>query len=378
MKILKQFILFLIFTLALFSNQSNAQIVTLSNPDNNSIGMPYMVTLKWLTLPEATSYAVEYSINSNMTGGTTIGGITDTTFVLNDLPANSTWYWRILGVTGGTNEWSEIWNFTTMDVDIPVQASPDNNSLEILYASVDIKWFNSNGAINYSMQYSLCDDMSNSTSIGGLPDTTHTLTNLIPDTLYYWQVGASANGTFSEWSPTWNFRTKCSCTDITIIDTTTFYISDINFSSFSQSQYLYSTDSLTTTIGECDSIRNHLHKFIFEEDWYTDTIYISVTDTLIINVDILGVTPLYNTNTINIYPNPTKDIIYINTGENYSYMTDYTIKIVNTTSQTVFESLVNDQLFSIDISSFGSVGLYFIEIIDPSGQVTDTRKIILE
>ena len=107
-----------------------------------------------------------------------------------------------------------------------------------------------------------------------------------------------------------------------------------------------------------------------------DTIYISVTDTLIIDV-LLSLAPPDNINTIKIYPNPTQDFIIINTG-NYFNMSDYTIKIENNLGQTIFQNLANQQIFQININDFGGYGIYFVKIIDNTGNVLTTRKIILE
>ena len=105
---------------------------------------------------------------------------------------------------------------------------------------------------------------------------------------------------------------------------------------------------------------------------------IAVTDTLIIDVTITGLNPPENINTIKVYPNPSRDVIFIQTGKNYSSMSDYTVRIINSQSQTVFESKITQQLFEIDVSTFGQTGLYFIQIIDSTNQVIDVRKIILE
>ncbi len=109
-----------------------------------------------------------------------------------------------------------------------------------------------------------------------------------------------------------------------------------------------------------------------------DTVLVSVTDTLIIDVTISGINPPNNLNTIKVYPNPTKDIIKINTGSKFSQMTDYKIKIISSSGSVIFESNVNKQLFEIDVSSFGKTGLYFIQIIDKSDHIIDIRKILLE
>jgi len=110
-----------------------------------------------------------------------------------------------------------------------------------------------------------------------------------------------------------------------------------------------------------------------------DTIRIAVTDTLIIDVTLSGISDYdysHNYNKIKVFPNPTKDKIYIDNG-NYETMNNYRIKIINTQSVTVFNSLVNQQTFEIDMNKFGAKGLYFIQLYDDSNNLIDVRKIIL-
>jgi hypothetical protein len=118
---------------------------------------------------------------------------------------------------------------------------------------------------------------------------------------------------------------------------------------------------------------------VYDTIYNTITIYdsIAVTDTLIIDVTFTGVNPPNNINTLKVYPNPTKDKVYINTG-NYALMSDYRIKIINSLGQTVFENLVTQPLFEVDISAFGALGLYYIQLYDDANQLIDVRKIILE
>jgi hypothetical protein len=109
-----------------------------------------------------------------------------------------------------------------------------------------------------------------------------------------------------------------------------------------------------------------------------DTNYISVTDTLIINAVLTGLNPPNNLNTIKVYPNPAKDKIYIHTGKNYSLMADYSIKIINSQGQPIFDSKITEQIFEIDVSTFGQTGLYFLQLYDPVNQLIEVRKIILQ
>jgi hypothetical protein len=107
-----------------------------------------------------------------------------------------------------------------------------------------------------------------------------------------------------------------------------------------------------------------------------DTCLTTVTDTLIINTT-LGLPAPNNANTILIYPNPASDHITIDNG-NYTAMAGYTIKIENNAGQQVFQSLVNQAQFYVDLSTWSGNGLYFIQLIDAQGNTVTVRKIVLQ
>lgn len=108
-----------------------------------------------------------------------------------------------------------------------------------------------------------------------------------------------------------------------------------------------------------------------------DTIYISVTDTLIINTLLMGVIPPNNINTLKIYPNPANTQIVIDNG-NFSSMVGHTIKIDNTLGQTVFQNGITQQQFVINLSGWTGAGTYFVYIIDSNSNTIDVKKIILQ
>lgn len=164
---------------------------------------------------------------------------------------------------------------------------------------------------------------------------------------------------------------ETTCTNVSVNDTTIYYVSNNAFASISPKIYFERIDSLTTLIGDCDSIISRYSKYIYNPT------YCSVTDTLIIDVTLTGITPPNNSNTIKIYPNPAHTFVIINTG-NFSVMTDYTIEIDNMLGQTVFQTLTNQQIFQVDINSFGGYGTYFVKIFDNSSNLITTRKIILQ
>ena len=107
-----------------------------------------------------------------------------------------------------------------------------------------------------------------------------------------------------------------------------------------------------------------------------DTLLTTVTDTLIINTT-LGLPAPNNENTILIYPNPASDHITIDNG-NYTAIAGYTIKIENNAGQQVFQSLINQAQFYVDLSTWSGNGLYFVHLIDEQGNTVTVRKIVLQ
>jgi hypothetical protein len=109
----------------------------------------------------------------------------------------------------------------------------------------------------------------------------------------------------------------------------------------------------------------------------TITTLLTVTDTLVINAVLTGLIAPNNQNTIKVFPNPTSDHITINYG-NYALMNGYTLRIENALGQVVFTSPINLPSSYVDLSSWTGNGIYFVKIINPSGAVTENRKIVLQ
>jgi hypothetical protein len=105
--------------------------------------------------------------------------------------------------------------------------------------------------------------------------------------------------------------------------------------------------------------------------------YISVTDTLIINLNLLSSEPLKYKNNIKVYPNPTSDQISIDCGDNFTTLQHHKIKISNALGQTVFSNTISQQIFTIDLSTWSGKGLYLMYILDAQDNIIDVRKIIL-
>lgn len=167
------------------------------------------------------------------------------------------------------------------------------------------------------------------------------------------------------------------CSDTTVIITQTVNVSDASFQNLSPKTYLENIDSLTTSVGGCDSIVKHYINYVYNANYCTDTAHITVTDTLIINRNMTGINPVTYENTIKIFPNPANDVLNMNFGTNFSTMNNFTLEITNSLSQSVYSTVINSQNKNVNISSWAN-GVYFVYLRDTSNNVVDMRKIVIQ
>jgi hypothetical protein len=102
---------------------------------------------------------------------------------------------------------------------------------------------------------------------------------------------------------------------------------------------------------------------------------ITVTDTLLISF-VTGLNELpENFGLMKVYPNPSHSSITLdaqNTTGNYS------VKITNSTGASVYSHVVTQKLTQINLSSLGSSGIYFLQVLDIDSKVLETKKLVLE
>ncbi len=108
----------------------------------------------------------------------------------------------------------------------------------------------------------------------------------------------------------------------------------------------------------------------------TDTTYFAVADTLIINTAFVSAGNVIR-NTLKVYPNPVKDVVFINTGD-FALMANSRIEIVSINGQSIFNGAINSPLISINTTGFyPGYGTYLINIYDPNNVLIDSKKLIL-
>lgn len=105
-----------------------------------------------------------------------------------------------------------------------------------------------------------------------------------------------------------------------------------------------------------------------------------MTDTLVINVGQLSFNdPVAWANNITIAPNPANSQININFN-NITNLNGGTIKIINSLGQEIATTpiTITGTNTIMQLSTWGGAGIYFVQIINPQGQIVDIKKIILQ
>ena len=82
-------------------------------------------------------------------------------------------------------------------------------------------------------------------------------------------------------------------------------------------------------------------------------------------------------NKIEIFPNPTKDILFIK-NEDFNLNEGYTIKILTITGTIVYNQVITSEQIQISLNKIGEKGIYFAQILNRNNEVVQKKKIVLE
>lgn len=106
---------------SIFNSVTVPSAPTLISPTNNSTGISTSPTLSWSASSGATSYRLQVSLNSSFSSFVLDqSNISATSFTLNGLTNNTTYYWRVnASNSAGTSQWSSVWSFTTISQPCP-------------------------------------------------------------------------------------------------------------------------------------------------------------------------------------------------------------------------------------------------------------------
>ena len=102
---------------------------------------------------------------------------------------------------------------------------------------------------------------------------------------------------------------------------------------------------------------------------------VKVTDTLLVRFSV-KVSSLDKGQLIKVYPNPAQNQLTIDNG-NYSDFSGYTVNVYNSVGAVVYTQAINQQVYTIDLKSWSSVGVYRMELTDKSGAKIAVKTIVL-
>jgi hypothetical protein len=143
----------------------------------------------------------------------------------------------------------------------------------------------------------------------------------------------------------------------------------------SATAFIQITDTCVNTVIDTNYVTVTDTNYVTVYD--TVTTYISVTDTLFIDINTVGLNNNPVVNTIKVFPNPSNSILNLNYG-NYATLNNYRVKITNALGQTIYDQAITQQSETIDLSTFGGNGIYYLSILNPQGNVVEVRKIVLQ
>jgi phosphodiesterase/alkaline phosphatase D-like protein len=185
-----------------------------SSPSNGAVGQSSSLTLYWSGSSGVATY--QYCLGTSAAGCTSwVSAGTSTSVSVTGLAANTQYYWQVRATNGFGETYAnggagEVWSFSTGSVPGAFSKSSPSNGADGQSSRVVLYWSGSSGVTKY--QYCLGTSAAGCTSwVSAGKATSVTLTGLLPNSTYYWQVRATngvgtiyANGAQTD---LWTFTT---------------------------------------------------------------------------------------------------------------------------------------------------------------------------
>jgi hypothetical protein len=186
-------------------------------PPNGTSGVSVTPLIDWSDVPNAQTYRLQLGTDQNFNTTTIdIPGLTSSQYQItggSPLSNGTAYYWRVnASNTGGTSQWSTVWNFSTIAAPPPAPTlfNPANGATNISLTP-NMTWSNVNGATSYHLQIATNGSFNNSIIYDStsIPATQLMLPSGIlggPFT-YYWRVSSINAGGEGGFSVVFHFTT---------------------------------------------------------------------------------------------------------------------------------------------------------------------------
>ncbi len=114
-----------------------------------------------------------------------------------------------------------------------------------------------------------------------------------------------------------------------------------------------------------------LELYVLFYDSLTCTFEVTIPDTVttMVNNDELVL--------MKVFPNPANDWLFIDLGE-HEFLSDLKLRIINSLGQERYSCKIIDPKIQIPLHSIGEPGFYFVQIVDPFGNMSETTKLLLK
>jgi hypothetical protein len=104
---------------------------------------------------------------------------------------------------------------------------------------------------------------------------------------------------------------------------------------------------------------------------------ITVTDTLLIHTTITSWNPVTYANTVKVWPNPAEGTAITIDAGNLALMQGWQVKVSTAGGVVKYQGPLNQQQQTIDFSSWGGYGTYFLYLLDAQNNIQEVKKIVL-
>jgi len=177
---------------------------------------PVAPTLSWSASPGVGQYEYCYDTTNDNACATWLSAGTAISITLPELLPDTTYYWQVravnaYGTTYADGSSTVFWSFTTFHLPGAFNKTNPPNGSDRVNTST-LSWSASTDADAYEYCYDTTDDDSCSTWLSAGTAISVTLTDLLTDTTYYWQVRARNDGgfTYADGSSAdfWSFTTS--------------------------------------------------------------------------------------------------------------------------------------------------------------------------
>ena len=180
-------------------------------PDHLARHVPVNAVLRWRGTERAAAYILQVSARPDFQFLlANVQDISGSTYTLNDLRHQTTYYWRVRAMnTGGLSSWSDVRQFTTI---VAAPGSPETVAPARFATDQPVRprliWQRGPRAVQYTIQLSTNAEFSDVIhERKELRDTTYTPPALQHEKSYFWRVKSVNRGGESVWSDASHFST---------------------------------------------------------------------------------------------------------------------------------------------------------------------------